>query len=517
MTRSPGANGRSGRSGTVARRGGSAGATLLLALSLLAIVASLIALERQRAGLDIAVRTAGGTPATVYRQPDGAGPLVVIAHGFAGSRQLMHASSLTLARAGYTVVAFDFEGHGRNPVPMSGDVTTIDGTTALLVAETRRVLAMARSLPGARGGVALLGHSMATDIVVRAAIEERDAGTPVDAVVAISMFSEAVTPELPERLLIVNGEWEGRLRAAARTALAQVDADAPEGSTVTSGDVSRRAVFAPHVEHVGVLYSAATLREIRKWLDDTFDRDRDGSIVRPGLWILLLLGGIVSLFRSLVERLPASPDVRPADPRPLAWAGAVLIPALLVPVAATRFEFGWLPVLVADYLVVHLALLGLLQLLLLKAWKRLPARIDLAAIVALTFWGIGVFGVALDRHAASFLPTAERLPIILWLCVGTVPFMLADSLLSGGGHGRWWQRVVPRVAFVASLGLAVWIDPARLGFLFIVLPVIVLFYLVHGLMGRWIARRHGPLAAGIGLGSCLAWATGVSFPLFDAG
>jgi len=47
--------------------------------------------------------------------------------------------------------------------------------------------------------------------------------------------------------------------------------------------------------------------------------------------------------------------------------------------------------------------------------------------------------------------------------------------------------------------------------------VLLLFYLVHGLMGRWIAQRCGSLAAGVGLGVCLAWALGVSFPLFDAG
>ncbi len=34
-------------------------------------------------------------------------------------------------------------------------------------------------------------------------------------------------------------------------------------------------------------------------------------------------------------------------------------------------------------------------------------------------------------------------------------------------------------------------------------------------MGRWVARRAGAGAAGLGLGLCLAWALGVSFPLFS--
>jgi alpha-beta hydrolase superfamily lysophospholipase len=73
------------------------------------------------------------------QEPGADGPLVVIAHGFAGSRQLMAAWQLTLAQAGYVTASFDFEGHGRNPVPMSGDVTSLDGTTQLLMDEIGRV------------------------------------------------------------------------------------------------------------------------------------------------------------------------------------------------------------------------------------------------------------------------------------------------------------------------------------------------------------------------------------------
>ena len=117
-------------------------------LAFVLIVLSVIRLEGGRSGLEISPMRIGATPATLYRRPGAIGPLVVVAHGFAGSRQLMQAYSLTLAQAGYIVLAFDFEGHGRNPVPMSGDVTSIDGTTALLVAETRRVIAAGRTLPG---------------------------------------------------------------------------------------------------------------------------------------------------------------------------------------------------------------------------------------------------------------------------------------------------------------------------------------------------------------------------------
>jgi dienelactone hydrolase len=473
-----------------------------------------VRLEGGRSGLDISPMRIGSTPATVYRQPGASGPLVVVAHGFAGSRQLMQAYSLTLARSGYVVLAFDFEGHGRNPVPMSGDVTSIDGTTALLVAETRRVIAAGRTLPGISGGVALLGHSMATDIIVRAAIAESAEGRPVAAVVAISMFSGAVSETQPAGLLMISGQWEGALRAVALDNLRKLEPDAEEGETVVANGVARRAVVAPAVEHVGVLFSAAALREARDWLDAAFDRTSEGPVVRPGPWIALLFCGIVVLLRPLTLLLPHGPPLPDTLPAARFWA-ALLIPALLVPVIGTSLYQPFMPVLVADYLMAHLAAYGGLQLLL--AWRRGPLSLSIPAVLLLVVWGVAVFGLAMDRYVASFVPNAERSAIILILCVGTIPAMVADGILTGGGTATLARRVATRAALILSLGGAALLDPDRLMFLFIVLPVLVLFFLLHGLMGRWVGWRSGPVSAGIGLGLCLAWSLGVSFPLFSAG
>jgi hypothetical protein len=52
-------------------------------------------------------------------------------------------------------------------------------------------------------------------------------------------------------------------------------------------------------------------------------------------------------------------------------------------------------------------------------------------------------------------------------------------------------------------------------FLFIILPVILLFFLLFGTIAGWIGRRTGlPAAAGLGLGLVLAWSLGVTFPIF---
>jgi hypothetical protein len=185
---------------------------------------------------------------------------------------------------------------------MSGDVTRVDGTTKLLMAEIGRVTDFALALPGVDSRIGLLGHSMASDIVVRQAL----ADPRVAATVAISMFSQAVTPSEPHNLLIVTGQWEAKLREDALRNVRLADASAKEGVTIgdPSANTGRRAVVAPRVEHVGVLYSETALQETRDWLDAVFDRESRAHVSATGGAIVLLLSGIVMLAWPLSRLLP---------------------------------------------------------------------------------------------------------------------------------------------------------------------------------------------------------------------
>ncbi len=146
------------------------------------------------------------------------------------------------------------------------------------------------------------------------------------------------------------------------------------------------------------------------------------------------------------------------------------------------------------------------------ALPGVDGRISLAA------YGIFIFGGALDRYVASFMPTTARFPIIAAIALGAVPYMLADSLAVDNGRAPYLRVFIARDAFLAPLGAAVALDFQRLFFLLIIIPVIVLFFIVFGLMGGWVGRRTmSPAAAGIGLGVILAWSLGVSFPMFSTG
>lgn len=493
---------------------------IVLALALAGMLLSVWKLEAARAGLEITPLVAGTTPATVYRLPGaGPAPVVVIAHGFAGSRQLMEGFALTLARAGYIAVAYDLAGHGRNPVPMSGDVTVIEGTTQVLMAELRQVSDAALALPGADGRLALLGHSMASDIVVR----EAEADARVGAVVAISMFSLAVTPTEPRDLLVVTGEWESWLGQEAEKALKLADPAAELGQTV--GDpldgTGRRAVLAPGVEHVSVLYSTTTLREARDWLNASFGRDGTGEVPRRGGWIALLLVSAVALGWPMAG---AMRRFRATEPPPHLstrhFLMAVLVPAIAVPLVLWPVDTRFLPVLVADYLAVHFALYGILALGVAAAFgglRRGGTTTVLALAIPVAVFGIGLYGGALDRYVAAFFPVAGRVWVVVAMALGAVPFMLSDAVLTEGGRASWWRVLTVRGMALGSLGLAVALDFESLFFLVIILPVILLFFLLFGMVGGWVGRATWrPAAAGIGLGVFLGWALGVTFPMFAA-
>jgi len=274
---------------------------LILAIAALAAIA--VALSRllgATSGLAVTHTTVGTTPVTVFAPISGdRAPAVVIAHGFAGSQQLMQPFAVSLARNGFIAVTFDFLGHGRNPQPLKGSITETEGATTALIEEFAEVAAFARGLPASDGRLAVLGHSMASDIVVRYAQRDSD----VAATVAVSMFSPVVTATSPRNLLVIVGALEpAALKNEALRIVAMAAGTVQIQENVTYGSVAagtaRRMAFSPGVEHIGVLYSRASLTQALVWLDTAFGRrlpDGDVSLDARGRWLGLLFLGLTVL------------------------------------------------------------------------------------------------------------------------------------------------------------------------------------------------------------------------------
>ncbi len=490
-------------------------AVVLLATSLWHLAGQTRGLATERLTLE------DGTPVTVLT---GIGappaPAVVIAHGFAGSQGLMLPFATTLARAGYVAVLYDALGHGRHPEPLTGDPGAVEGATARLLGQIGDVIAYARARPDVAGGLALLGHSLASDIVVRAAL----ADPAVQATIAVSLYSPVVTATAPRNLLAITGALEAGLTTEALR-VAGLAAGAPAEPFTTSGDfaagTARRAVLSPGVEHLSVLYSATSLREAAAWLDASFQRspapppapDRRGGWI--GLW---LLGAMMLAFAAapLLPRL--APPAQRLAPRWRGFLAVLILPALATPVLAVLVPGGLLPVPVADYLTVHFALYGTLTALLLRrlGWPG-PGRIGwrtLGAAAAAAAFAIAAIYLPIDRFVTAFVPTPERLLLLALLGLGLMTYFLADAALVSGAGAPRGAQALSRLAMLASLGIAIALDPGRLFFLVLILPVMLLFFLLFGLLGHWCSRAAGtPAPAALASAFLFAWAIAVTFPI----
>ena len=83
----------------------------------------------------------GNTPITLtFKDNTKNNGIVFLAHGFAGSTSFMRPIAVALAEAGYLTVRFDFLGHGRHPLPYSGDITTSEGAPQKFVRQTNEVI-----------------------------------------------------------------------------------------------------------------------------------------------------------------------------------------------------------------------------------------------------------------------------------------------------------------------------------------------------------------------------------------
>ncbi len=492
-------------------------------LAVAAIGVALLQLFRADAGLAVERLRIGETPATVFRLAGTPpAPVVLIAHGFAGSQQLMRPFAVTLARNGYVALTFDFLGHGRHPQPLGGSITEETGATRYLVAQTEAVADVARALPSGDGRLAILGHSMASDIIVRAA----QAAPDIEATVAVSMFSPAVDAASPRNLLVVVGDWEPGLKREALRVVSMVsDGDAAAG--VTYGDhgdgTARRAAWAPNAEHVAVLYSETSMAETVAWLDATFQHQGSGHLDVRGYWIALLLLGVVVLAWPLSKLLP---EVAPAPTGPdlprRTFLLLAAVPAVLTPVLLRFLPTDFLPILVGDYLAVHFGAYGVLTAL--GLWwigrHRTPRftaasvpKLALAAGLA-TLYAVLALGLPLDRFFTAYLPIPERWPLVAAMALGMLPFFLADEWLTRGTKGRFGRYALTKLCFLLSLGLAVALDFERLFFLLIILPVIVPCFVVYGLLSEWAYRRtHHPAPGAIANALAFAWAIAVTFPL----
>lgn len=443
----------------------------------------------------------------------------MIAHGFAGSQQLMLPFALTLAQNGYVAITFDLPGHGRNREPLLGGIANDEKRDADLLGAVDQVTAFARTLPQSDGRLALLGHSMASDIVVRDAAAHPD----ISATVAVSLFSPGANAVAARNLLVIVGALEPPMIRDEGARVAGLPTGAPLQPRMTTGSfadgTARRFSMSGGVEHIAVLYSRQSMEEALDWLNATFGRTGSGWVDTRGPWLGLLFLGIIALSWPLARALPRLSE-QPLGaglgwPRLLAIA---VVPAILTPLLLWKLPTDFLPSLLGDYITAHFAIYGLLTgagLWLSGCRPKLPVDQPFWITAgALAAWFILSLGYAIDRYVTAFRPTPERFLLLLAMLVGTALYFAADEWLIRGVGARRGAAVATKLCLLASLMLAIALNPARLFFLIIIVPVILAFLIIYGLFSAWAYRQTlHPWVGAFANAVAFAWAIAVTFPV----
>jgi dienelactone hydrolase len=466
------------------------------------LAAGMVVLALSGQGVEQRTVVVGATPVSIY-VPQGttvaAAPGVVVAHGFAGSRQLMHSFSLALARAGFVVAAPDLAGHGASALRLAQGPT-------VLAEDVGRALTALRDVEVVdHQRIALLGHSMGSGVVLAAGIA--DIAT-VKAVVALSPTDAAVTPAAPNDLLLLAGANEPRFVANARSLL-----DRAGGARGAPGDGDARALeVVPRVEHVTILFSGVAQRSSIAWLAAALDHTpRATDRVEPLLgWLLAMLGAVL-LWQEVVRRTVTSADQpeRTSGAWAMTGVGGLAATASLVILARSVDISDATGVLVAGELGLWFALAG-------AAWLRFgvrPARPDSrdagwGLLGAATLVAIGALG---SRAWLAWWPSGPRSTLVLPLALAVLPFMLAMMSVL---HARRGLRLLGGWLAIAAmtlvtLGAAAFAVPG-LGFLVLILPLVPL---VLGLVVAVGGVMDRPWAGAIAGSTFVGWLLAVLFPL----
>jgi dienelactone hydrolase len=486
--------------------------TVRRSIALLAVAAIVVAwwqVLAATAGVEVTTVARDGVPVDLL-VPEGAvdAPGVVVAHGFSGSRQLMRATALALAEAGFVVAVPDLAGHGANRRPMP-----TDDEGAQLTADVLSAVEVLEATPQlARGPVGLLGHSMGSGAVLRTAI---DAPERITAVVAVSPTDAPVTPERPGDLLLLAGELEPRFVANATSLLEK--AGGPSGPE--SDGPRRELAVIDGVEHVSILFAADMHRRAVAFLADSagsagteVDVDADMGGVGPlGWWALHLLAVLV-LWRALVPLLADRGTRKRAGGRTLLGAalGAVVATTVFAVLGAAIDLTGLGGMLVAPVLAGWFALAGVVWL-----WVGVrPTRVDgrdgvwallLVGVLALALAALG------GRAWLPVVPTGLRAVLLPAFVVAVLPWTVALATSMQGRRGvravLWWVLVV--LVVTVGLGIAAAVVPA-LGFLVLLLPLVPVLLTVAAVLWAPLQR---PWAGGVATAVLLGWMLAVLFPL----
>jgi pimeloyl-ACP methyl ester carboxylesterase len=480
-------------------------------------------------------------PVLEMRPASGETPLVaIVAHGFAGSKELMTSFGVELARAGITAYLFDFPGHGASPVAIPANSYNhangqINLTALSEVVDYARTHNAATRTPR----LILLGHSMGT-----AAVGDYALAHPDPALVATILVSpvgqEHPTTTQPRNLLLLAGQDDLPTVLSDSTRLQRLGCGVASSQSlpVQCGDpaagTGRRSVVLAGLNHITILTASPTFQEMLNWLHVTSPRQVSLGTMNFDtrlLWLLLAIVGVVLAFFPLSAILIDMFDII-GTPRSINGQNVLFFffCTLIGIAAAIAIQYNWRPfsflhILLSDYVggyffFVALVTAGVIFLirrtLPLPVFREVGRQLFVALLLAvILYYTLGQLSTFAWQRFALIPQRFWRVPILFVL---VWPLFLLDEGISRGyqEHGALraiFASIFFKLLLLAGLVASIVLIPG-LGFLSILLPVLALiFVFLLALCIQIYSSGRAALTSATFCALFLAWIMATTFPM----
>ncbi|MDA9719223.1 alpha/beta fold hydrolase [Betaproteobacteria bacterium] len=427
------------------------------------------------------------TPVTITGKTVPSGKLVILAHGFAGSTEFMRALAVALATDGHIVIRFDFLGHGKNKIPFSGDVKSKNGPTKQFVNQLNQVINGYKERYNS-SKVVLIGHSMASDIIIRATQERDD----IESVIAISSYTDEIPKNDFPNLLVMNGEWEKGLTNKTLDLFNKIGINNPKVDKIYGEFLSnnaRKLIVIPGADHVGILYAKKTQLEILNWISSSKEKfeNKTNAI---GTWALGVFGNLflLPLLLSTLLKKNKKENFSISIVRYLVFCFVTII---FLPLILTKFSVEILSFPVHNhifntFLFTIFIWVSISPVIMKERWLH---ALNLKLFGCLTAYYLFGLGFILNYYVSTYYVSVGRVEIFLVLLTVTIPTCIIIQVLYEASNRGVMLANLFKATIVCSLIFSIYLYPSDLFLLAYAVLLFVAFFFVFGFLSNIINNR----------------------------
>ena len=472
-------------------------------VALLAGIIILIAIQVDRHSYKSTFEYLGGNSIEIIESEQSSKIYTIICHGYAGSKEMMRQIAFDIANAGSNAVLFDFIGHGSNSDQLVNNPTELSGTTQQLVDQLIRVIDFLETEYGSDIKLYLIGHSMASDIVIRASEYKN-----ISSIAALSPYSTKVTKNFPNDLLLISGQFEKHLRSHSLKFTQLLDPSANENIEYFNGPNRRKASYTENTGHVSVIYSPKTSIEIIDWFKLNY-------YARP-FWATHIMWTLISLTLITfgLSRLSISKQTyEERDSISKAKSVFISLSSLTIACLSSFVQFEPFSIFGFGSIATYFGLNGIIILCLSNKIREDFGKFYFIPFMKLVLTFL-FLAILINHFVGSFFLTHQRVFAFLTILAPVTIFCMAtEKLISMSTRTvSVFVRIAPILGFTILLTL----HPGQYGVMFTTVPIYIFYYIVFGFIGKCQRSITGPSSVGAAHGVFLAFAFAATNPIFSS-